>query len=93
MGDILGDLPAVTNFTFAESAEYAHEAQTPLQLWLQRDPPSFQASRETRGQRADAFMCEGHAAMERKVRKGEDDVAGIEKVGLLEHWRQHQDYR
>lgn len=83
MGDILSDLPVVSNFTFAECAEYAGEAQTPLQLWLQRDPPSYQASRETRGQRADAFMREGHAAMEKKVRKEEHDVAGIEKVGFL----------
>ena len=89
MGDILSDLPAVSNFTFAESAKYANEAQTPLQLWLQRDPPSYQASRETRGQRADAFMREGHAAMEKKVRKGEHDVAGIEKVGFLQRWRSH----
>ena len=84
MGDILADLPVVTNFTFAESAEYATTAQSPLQLWLQRDPPSYQASRQTRGQRADAFMQEGHAALEKKIRRGEHDVAGIEKVGIFE---------
>ena len=29
MGDILSDLPAVTNFTFAERAEYASKPRTP----------------------------------------------------------------
>lgn len=82
MGDILSDLPKVSNFTFAESAEYASQAQAPLQLWFQRDPPSWQASRESRGQRADAFMREGHAALEKKIRKGEHDFQGVEKVSL-----------
>ena len=82
MGDILSDLPRVSNFTFAESAEYASQAQTPLQLWFQRDPPSWQASRASRGQRADAFMREGHAALEKKIRKGEHDFRGIETVSL-----------
>ncbi|KAL3146940.1 hypothetical protein ABBQ38_014910 [Trebouxia sp. C0009 RCD-2024] len=81
MGDIFSDLPKVSNFTFAESAEYASPAQTPLQLWFQRDPPSWQASRESRGQRADAFMREGHAALEKKIRKGEHDFRGVETVG------------
>lgn len=89
MGDILSDLPKVSNFTFAEAGQYASEAQTPLQLWLQRDPPSYQASRESRGLRADAFMQEGHAAIEKKIRKGEHDVGGIEQVGFAECKAKH----
>ena len=84
MGDILSDLPPVTNFTFAESAQYASEANTPLQLWAQRDPPSWQAGRESRAQRADEFMQEGHAALEAKIRQGEHNFDGIEKVNILE---------
>lgn len=80
MGDILSDLPPVANFTFAESAQYASEAQTPLQLWAQRDPPCWQASRESRAQRADDFMREGHAALETKIRKGEHTFDGLMKV-------------
>ena len=48
MGDILSDLPAVTNFTFAERAEYASKPRTPSQLWLQRDPKPWQANRAER---------------------------------------------
>ena len=80
MGDILSDLPAVTNFTFAESADYASEARTPLQLWAQRDPPSWQADRASRGRRADEFMQQGHAALQAKIRKGEDTYDGLEKA-------------
>jgi hypothetical protein len=61
MGDILSDLPAVSNFTVAEAAAYQSKPQTPLQLWLRRDPPAWQASREERAARADAAMAETHA--------------------------------
>ena len=80
MGDILSDLPAVGNFTFAERAEYASGPKTPTQMWLQRGPPSWQASRESRADRAEGFMQEGHAALEEKIRKGENDVGGAERV-------------
>ncbi len=80
MGDILSDLPEVGNFTFSERAEYASAPKTPTQMWLQRDPPSWQASRESRADRAEGFMQEGHAALEEKIRKGENHVGGAEKV-------------
>lgn len=80
MGDILSDLPAVGNFTFAERAEYASAPKTPTQMWLQRDPPSWQASRESRADRAEGFMQKGHAALEENIRKGENDVGGAERV-------------
>ena len=78
MGDILSDLPPVTNFTFAERAQYASKPQTPLQLWFQRDPPSWQATREERAQRADAFMQGTHQMLERKVT--EDDVEKVQQA-------------
>ncbi len=81
MGDILSDLPQVGNFTFAERAQYGSQPQTPMQMWLQRDPPSWQASRESRADRADAFMHDGHAAVEKKIRLGEAMLGGVEKVG------------
>ncbi len=80
MGDILSDLPEVGNFTFAERAEYASAPKTPTQMWLQRDPPSWQATRESRADTAAGFMREGHAALEEKIRKGENDVGGAERV-------------
>ena len=67
MGDILSDLPPVTNFTFAERAEYGSKPQTPSQLWLQRDPPSWQATRESRAERADAFLLPTHQIVESRV--------------------------
>lgn len=48
MGDILSDLPAVGNFTFAEHAQYASKPNTPSQLWLRRQPKPWQASRADR---------------------------------------------
>ena len=80
MGDILSDLPPAENFTFAESAQYASAPKTPMQAWLRRDPPSWQASREARAQQADDFMRDGHAAIETKIRKGEAGMGGAEKV-------------
>lgn len=82
MGDILSDLPPVGNFTFAERAQYVCSPKTPTQMWLQRDPPDWQASRESRADRAEGFMQEGHAALEEKIRKGEDSLGGVEKVGV-----------
>ncbi|KAL0043430.1 hypothetical protein WJX79_004501 [Trebouxia sp. C0005] len=83
MGDILSDLPAVGNFTFAERAEYASAPRTPTQMWLRRHPSSWQASQESRADRAEGFMQEGHAALEEKIRKGENDVGGAERVGKI----------
>ena len=82
MGDILSDLPPVGNFTFAERAEYRSGPQTPMQMFLQRDPPSWQASRESRAAKADAYMRPGHDALEAKIRKGEEEMGGIEKASV-----------
>ena len=80
MGDILSDLPKVGNLTFAERAQYASEPQTPMQAWLQRPPPAWQASRESRADRAGAFMQEGHAVLEKRYRRHEGKVGGLEQV-------------
>ena len=80
MGDILSDLPKVGNLTFAERAQYASAPRTPMQAWLRRPQPSWQASRESRADRADDFMQQGHAFLEKKYRKNEGKVGTLEQV-------------
>lgn len=80
MGDILSDLPKVENLTLAERAQYASRPATPLQAWLRRDPPAWQASRQSRAQRADGFMQAGHDALERKFRVHDGKAGGLEQV-------------
>lgn len=56
MGDVLSDLPVVTNYTTAEAAKYATAPKTPYQMWLRRQPPTWQASPAERARRADEAM-------------------------------------
>ena len=39
LGDALSDLPPISNFTFADAAEYASAPRTPYQAFLRRNPP------------------------------------------------------
>ena len=58
LGDILSDLPEVSTFSTADRTMYATEPQTPMQLYLRRDPPSWAASREHRARLAAAMMAD-----------------------------------
>ena len=70
MGDILSDLPNVTSFGIAEARHYQKGGpKTPLQLWLRRDPPAWQASREQRARAADAAMAEMNAHLSEQLRQ------------------------
>lgn len=58
LGDVLSDLPEVSTFSTADRTMYATEPQTPMQLYLRRDPPSWAASREHRARLAAAMMAD-----------------------------------
>lgn len=69
MGDVLSDLPAVSNFSTAEALEYASEPQRPYQMWLRRPPPPWQASAEQRAALAHAAMEASLVDQEEKRRQ------------------------
>ena len=58
LGDVLSDLPQVSTFSTADRTMYATEPQTPMQLYLRRNPPSWAASREHRARLAAAAMAD-----------------------------------
>ncbi len=58
LGDIFSDLPEVSTFSTADRTMYAAEPQTPMQLYLRRDAPSWAASREHRARQAAAMMAD-----------------------------------
>ncbi len=66
MGDVLSDLPEISNYTTAEAAQYASDPKTPYQMWLRRQPPAYQAQAKERARRADEAMAAMHAAQNDK---------------------------
>ena len=58
LGDVLSDLPEVSTFSTADRTMYATEPQTPMQLYLRRNPLSWAASREHRARLAAAMMAD-----------------------------------
>ena len=53
---MLGDLPSITSFTYAEAADYKSEPLTPYQLFLRREPEPYQRSAASRAKDADWRM-------------------------------------
>ncbi|PSC69902.1 BTB POZ and MATH domain-containing 2-like isoform A [Micractinium conductrix] len=60
LGDILSDLPAVSNFEILERQRYASEPQRVTQAWLRRDPRPWMTPREERMAAQDAYQKEDH---------------------------------
>ena len=52
LGDILSDLPDVSNFAVSDRSAYESDPMTPMQHYLRRDPPEWAGDRYTRAERA-----------------------------------------
>lgn len=78
LGDVLSDLPEISNFCSAEWSEYASEPKTPMQLWLRRPPPAGSPSAAERAAAADAYMDHRGAKRlrEHHIAVGKDPVLG-----------------
>ncbi|KAG1677047.1 hypothetical protein FOA52_001217 [Chlamydomonas sp. UWO 241] len=55
-GDAIGDMSAVSNFSFADGAEYSGEPERPWQVYLRRASPPGTSSAAERGARASKLM-------------------------------------
>lgn len=82
LGDMLGDLPDISSFTYTERASYKYNPQTPYQLFLRREPELHQRSAAERARAADSHMVQckeqEHKALI-SVQKA-SDFTGVEEV-------------
>ena len=81
LGDILSDLPEISSFTMAESADYRTEPQTPFQHFLRRSPPDFESPLKIRAATADGFMKSCQDIQRKKITQARRDHDGVQQVG------------
>ena len=84
---MLGDLPSISSFTYAEAAHYKTEPQTPYQLFLRREPEPHERSAAARAKDADWRMrrCkeEERAALLGVFKAS--PLSGVEEASFSEH--------
>ena len=81
VGDILRDLPGVSNLTFSERAEYASPPVSPTQWYLRQGlsmAPDGAAVHEMRGKAAERYMQPTWAAYAARARSLKEEGGPIE---------------
>lgn len=68
LGDILSDLPRVSNFAVSDRSTYQSKPKTPMQRFLRRDPPAWAANKYSRAENAVRAMASTQEDMASRIK-------------------------
>lgn len=90
LGDILSDLPDVSNFTVSDRSNYESGPMTPMQHYLRRDPPGWAANKYERAENAVLAMASTQEEMAFKMKSLTHLMNPPLAVGPLAHLNAEQ---